>query len=870
MADVITRLKLESGEYDSKIKRAVTGLQRMEDECRKVGGTLAILEKDQKEYVQSLGRMQTVSTSVRGKIGELSSAFVELRSQYNRLTDEEKKGDFGKALSGNLDQLKTRVQAAKQELKDIQKELDGGSNTSGGGFLSGDKLSGMLQVFGGNLMTKGFDMAVGTATSFASEIGDCVKQGIELAKQGEGIRIAFARLGRGDILEGLREATHGTVTDLELMKAAVKFNDFKLPIEELGTMLAFAQQKAKDTGQSVDYMVDSIVTGLGRKSLLILDNLGLSASEIRERMKETGDMTTAVGAIIREQMAKAGDYVETAADRAAQANVNLQNKLEEVGRKFAPIEEASTQLWTSMKLGILEVVSGPLSRLLNMLTDAGKLRNTMNDMAGGDSNTETDKQIGFLQKTSAGNRRKRYEKQIAIYNAEEAKEWKLYRQKKAEYEANGGYAAGYGTDMYEDHRKKALSWQMFRLNYQQRAQGLLTSNKPLPPSSDTNTIIPTPKTGKGGTTTVKELTEQEKLQKQINELVAEGMTMDEQGRTAQRTKIADLQAQLDTYKEIENELRGIEKKEVKTTPEKPYAVDTFSEAPVSESSISAYMSAIKQGIQQSEVGSDIYNALTEQLNDTSMMSDIIKMAIEGGVKGADLSSAAQELKDALLDGDISEDEIQKILDQINKAIGEEEFHIKLTADGNLTTVGKENIKQAQEMTDKWQKASSAINTVSSAMQSLEDPAAKVIGIIAQAIATIALSYAQASLMAAKNPLNAGWGWIAFAATGAATMISSIAAIHSATGYAQGGIVKGNSYSGDNVGGLVDGSQLVGLNAGEVVLTRAMAGNLASQLSDNGLPATQGGQPYVTGEMLFLAMNNYGRRTGRGEIVMSRR
>jgi hypothetical protein len=33
-------------------------------------------------------------------------------------------------------------------------------------------------------------------------------------------------------------------------------------------------------------------------------------------MKETGDMTKAVGQIIREQMAKAGDYVETAADRA--------------------------------------------------------------------------------------------------------------------------------------------------------------------------------------------------------------------------------------------------------------------------------------------------------------------------------------------------------------------------------------------------------------------------------------------------------------------------------------------------------------------------------------------------------------------------
>ena len=191
----------------------------------------------------------------------------------------------------------------------------------------GDKMGGALQVFAGNMLTK----AAGAVANLGSEMVGMVQQGVEMAKAGEGIRIAFERLGRGDILQGLREATHGTVTDLELMKAAVKFNDFKLPVEELGILLQFAQQKAKDTGQSVDYMVDSIVTGLGRKSLMILDNLGLSANEVKEKMKETGDMTKAVGEIIREQMAKAGDYVETAADRAAQANVSLQNKMEELG-----------------------------------------------------------------------------------------------------------------------------------------------------------------------------------------------------------------------------------------------------------------------------------------------------------------------------------------------------------------------------------------------------------------------------------------------------------------------------------------------------------------------------------------------------------
>jgi len=137
MADVISRLKLESGEWDSKIKRAVGGLQQMESECRKVGGTLAVLEKDQLEYVKALGRMETVSRSARGKLSELKEAFTELSVQYNRLTDEEKKGDFGKALSSSLEQLKTRIGESKNELDSIGKSLGdaGKQSQQTGGFM---------------------------------------------------------------------------------------------------------------------------------------------------------------------------------------------------------------------------------------------------------------------------------------------------------------------------------------------------------------------------------------------------------------------------------------------------------------------------------------------------------------------------------------------------------------------------------------------------------------------------------------------------------------------------------------------------------------------------------------------------------------
>ena len=130
MADLISRLKLESGEFDSKIARATKGLLTMEKECRSVGGTLAILEKDQLEFVKGLGQMETVSQDARGKIGELTKAFTELSVQYNRLTKEEKNGDYGRALASSLDQLKNRIKGAKSELSGIEGKLSGFGDTA--------------------------------------------------------------------------------------------------------------------------------------------------------------------------------------------------------------------------------------------------------------------------------------------------------------------------------------------------------------------------------------------------------------------------------------------------------------------------------------------------------------------------------------------------------------------------------------------------------------------------------------------------------------------------------------------------------------------------------------------------------------------
>jgi hypothetical protein len=173
----------------------------------------------------------------------------------------------------------------------------------------------------------------------------------------------------------------------------------------------------------------------------------------------------------------------------------------------------------------------------------------------------------------------------------------------------------------------------------------------------------------------------------------------------------------------------------------------------------------------------------------------------------------------------------------------------------MAAVNKQIEQQTGGMKDGWQDAADAIQSVGSAMSQIEDPAAKVIGTVAQAIATIALTFAK-SLSGTVTP----WDWIAAAAAGTATMISTIAAIHSATGYANGGIVQGKSYSGDNIFG---GAAMV--NAGELVLNRAQQGNLASALEGSGTQNLQL-SAVVTGEQIRMVLNNNGRRTGRGEYV----
>jgi hypothetical protein len=137
-------------------------------------------------------------------------------------------------------------------------------------------------------------------------------------------------------------------------------------------------------------------------------------------------------------------------------------------------------------------------------------------------------------------------------------------------------------------------------------------------------------------------------------------------------------------------------------------------------------------------------------------------------------------------------------------------------------------KSAKESKMAFGLAANAVSSLGAAFAGMEDPGVRAAGLVLQSIASIALGFAQA----AASPLvtGTGWGWLAFLAAGAAAMATTISTVHQLTGYEQGGIVKGNSYSGDNIYGGPDAM----VNAGELVLTRAQQSTLASALQGNGI------------------------------------
>ena len=198
--------------------------------------------------------------------------------------------------------------------------------------------------------------------SFAvSQIQQFASEALDLAMKAEGIETAFERIGNAANMQQLRQSVQGTVSDLELMRQAVTAEKLGIPIQEFTKYLGFAKKQANEMGESVDYMVASIVKGVGRESTMILDNLGISAKAVQEELKKGGTFAEAVGRIIQQEMGGANGTLLTTQDRLLQQRAALENIKTELGQKLLPVYEAVLGWLNNALKGINALFSSQLT-----------------------------------------------------------------------------------------------------------------------------------------------------------------------------------------------------------------------------------------------------------------------------------------------------------------------------------------------------------------------------------------------------------------------------------------------------------------------------------------------------------------------------
>lgn len=281
---------------------------------------------------QSYKNLKAAYLEARKSIGDNNRAIEQLRSNlsftnmsYSELHREAKR------LKAQLDNTSRSLNptewgalnARLQEVRRSMKQVEVGAYSAQKSLCASIKEAVAYQV--------GLQSLVLLFLRLVGNIKDFVREGIRIAGVAQGIDEAFSRIANKDYLSSLREQTKGLLNDNFLKKFTVQANNLGIPIEHMGKLLAFAQQRAKDTGESVEYLSESIVKGLGRKSVLILDNLGLSSVRINEEFKRTGDFVAAVTKIVDEEMSKVGKSLDTAAEADVRRAVRWQNLQERIG-----------------------------------------------------------------------------------------------------------------------------------------------------------------------------------------------------------------------------------------------------------------------------------------------------------------------------------------------------------------------------------------------------------------------------------------------------------------------------------------------------------------------------------------------------------
>ena len=883
MADSILRLKVDSQEYDQKIKRAAEGIERFANQVYKSGGAVTELEKDEVAFIKALGNMETVSKSATGKLREMESAYKNLSATYHMLQKDQQNDAGGKALRSSLDQLKARIDETRTAIKKADTELNGFTQTEKNFSKESFDLNGILSQVGGQMgintsMLSG--LTAGTM-GYAAAVAAVVKAEYEAAKAFKEYNDELARQSQiTTVTTGLdgNEASNMTAAARALSK--VYGTDFREVINAANTLMTQFGTDGEFAINLIRKGMRGMIQGDGPKLLQMIQqyapafrDAGIQASQLIAIIQnsEGGIFTDENMNAIVMGIKNIRLMTKATSDALAEIGINGQKMSKDLSDGTITIFDAlrkvsealeGTESGSQQAGQVMQQVFGRQGTMAG--TNLAKAIATLN------TNLEqTMNQTGEVGKSFDELARKTEELDKAMMNLLQVDDWDVLKN-----EIESGIVGAMTTCV------NLLNDALDVVNNIGKAFGgpvvqgvvdfLVALSSPIGLIYEAYRLLK----GEGGNAPKPE-TDEEKAQKSASTYIAHINSSKDKAGTYSKD-IARLNKTLNKYQnegrtedaaKVQRIIEIVEEHMDKTfgnyggTGKKNKITPTKPTKTVKKKSIDDIINEQYPDIAQAEsVGQSYGEQITEgilvgmaekaQTADVTTLKTLMETVIKNGIEGVDIP--ADELMSKIIgDGaDISDETWQKLQDAINEKLKEmniEPIEIDFST-GNIKTKKpdkKEDKEKEKYLSDGLSKLGGGLGGIQSGFQQmgidLGDGFSAVVGGL-QGITTI-LTAIQ-TIVGAIELISSADAIIPFARGGV---------VHAAGGF----MVPGNNFSGDLVPAY--------LNSGEMVLNRFQQQALAGTLENGGMKniSISG---HLEGETIALSVDRWGKRSGRGELA----
>lgn len=879
MSDSILRLKVENKEYDAKLKHASEGLQRYVDNCRKVGGTLAVVEKETLDYVKALATMDTVSTGAIQKNREMTRVLTDLTIQYRQLTDEEKQSPFGKAMASSIQALTERAAVARDAMKDVNNSIN---------HMSSD--------------TRVFDQIAGSMTLATSAtqtyIGVTKLLGIENENNVEIIAKLQAAMS---ITNGLTQAQTLLQRESAVMQG----------IQTLQTKTLAAAQalNAKNTkAATVAQEGFNIVAKANPYVLLATVALaaGTAVYAFAKHNKAAAQETKANEEAMNRAKAAADAYQKTVSSTYA----NLMVKYDELKRSWRSLSTTQErQDW--------------IEKNRQALKDLGLAVTDVQSAESAFENNTSAVVDGFRRRAESAALAARmvelYQQKMDVeLNAKE-----LYNsQKVAAYDVVGkrvtsGFTRDAGADTFNEGRyginaqgqyyftekgAKDYNAQLITSNVQLKAMNdeYKAINRQIDAANTKMTQLQSTlaTTGAGtGTGTGQDVI---LPSGSVAELTQRMHDLQEQQKlVTNNSDWLKYQAQIEQIQQMINNIKG----ETVVLNVEPQIDRVISKSITTSAGLTDYINGLRKSLEDADFGSTLYQSLTSRLADATMLQNLVQESLSVGL-GTALFDVADEVGQDFWDRVISPEGVenadwQAIADVINekrKELGLDAITLDFNT-GSISQVRSQqksyatediSIKNTQQVINGLSSVASGLQQMGvvipdnvknvietaqgfmSVVQGLSSIAKVIETSVASSVVTAEVANTTATISNTAALLALTTATAAQTGVDTADVVATMIKLGATVAFAKGGMVPraangyavpGTHYSGDTTPILA--------NAGEIILNRAQQGNLVSQLDAPSETISRSSKSYVSGQNIFLGTNNYLKSTGQGELVTTK-